>query len=498
MLGWKGRGESLLFERAGGHVHQGVRLMLAWLPGIPVERLRWAGYLSIIAAIFLTWPGSFPLDDAYISLHNAQSLLAGWDYTFDTDPLVGATSPVHLALLSLFGLVLPLPLAAIVLCGIAAILYAAGLEALVVKAGARGWRIPVLVGIGLLIGTLPIQLANGLETGLAMATVAWLVALEDDRRLPLLAGLAPFIRPELGLLSAAVILRRIIGRPPAESVKIVALAMASAMPWTIWVWLVTGHPLPTTASAKIAFYADTDTPLFERLHALGFALLESKLAPLVALGSVGFLRSGGWPCKVFVAGVLGVSMTELPHSVDFNDARYLAPLMPIFVAGLAAWRRTESAIVLVAAWTLFWAPSDLHRLQSERQFDKRQLALVGQMTAPLPAGARVLIHDAGMVAWAAPRLHLVDAVGLETPSSISWHEKFTKEACAWSRALDHIAREGRVHYALILEQPFWRCIGENLAQAGWRLTPLPSSGSVYQLFRLTAPASIGERDRNKG
>ena len=48
----------------------------------------------------MTWGGAFPLDDAYITLHNARVLLTGSDPYYGTSPLTGATSGVHLALVA--------------------------------------------------------------------------------------------------------------------------------------------------------------------------------------------------------------------------------------------------------------------------------------------------------------------------------------------------------------------------------------------------------------
>ena len=81
----------------------------------------------ILAAILVAWPRTFPLDDAYITLHNVRSLLAGSDRLYGTHPLAGATSSIHLLCVALFGLVMPLP-DALLLIGIACLgLYAWGL-----------------------------------------------------------------------------------------------------------------------------------------------------------------------------------------------------------------------------------------------------------------------------------------------------------------------------------------------------------------------------------
>src|SRR5689334_12266347 len=56
------------------------------------------------------WMGTpvFPVDDAYITLHNAQALHQGYDLNFPGTPaLVGSTSVLHTALVSALLYVLP-------------------------------------------------------------------------------------------------------------------------------------------------------------------------------------------------------------------------------------------------------------------------------------------------------------------------------------------------------------------------------------------------------
>src|SRR5690349_19048294 len=73
-------------------------------------RARDTAFYVGLAALIITgcaWLGvaqhpiAFPLDDAYITLHNAQVLWSGSDRNYPGVPaLMGATSPVHLALVA--------------------------------------------------------------------------------------------------------------------------------------------------------------------------------------------------------------------------------------------------------------------------------------------------------------------------------------------------------------------------------------------------------------
>ena len=68
---------------------------------LAVAHPRHLAYLALALALLFAWPGVFPLDDGYITLHNARSLLAGGDSTYGGSALTGATSIVHLALLAM-------------------------------------------------------------------------------------------------------------------------------------------------------------------------------------------------------------------------------------------------------------------------------------------------------------------------------------------------------------------------------------------------------------
>src|SRR4051812_13791878 len=76
-------------------------------PRLPI--VRWGLYLVVILIVALIgWADAqslhrylFDLDDPYITLHNAQVLLSGRDPNYGAvPPLVGATSAIHLLLVT--------------------------------------------------------------------------------------------------------------------------------------------------------------------------------------------------------------------------------------------------------------------------------------------------------------------------------------------------------------------------------------------------------------
>lgn len=99
---------------------------------------------------------------------------------------------MHLLLVAVAGLALPLPTASALRALASAILYLYMLDLALRRLGASGWQLTTLVVVGALVGSVPLHMANGLETSLAMAVVAAMIAYADDERiLPVISGIAP-------------------------------------------------------------------------------------------------------------------------------------------------------------------------------------------------------------------------------------------------------------------------------------------------------------------
>ena len=449
--------------------------------------VRFAVYLAAVLMLAVGWKGDFPLDDAYITMHNARALLQGWDATYAVSPLVGATSLVHLALMAGLGLVMPLPYAALIICLCAAMAYVTGMDLLVRRAGARGWQVPVLSLAALLSGSMPTLMANGLETSLACAAVTWLLLL--DRKLPALAGIAPFVRPELAILAGLALIEKLWNASYSRRLTAIGLALAVSLPFIGWSYFTTGHVMPSTMSAKVAFFREGGWPVLRRIQALIDALVSSGFVILLP----GFVGLRDWRAWGFMVPVVFVLVLSLPGAVDWNAARYLGPLVPLAILGYAQasqLRLTSFLIGLLGICLACMLPWRMANLNKDRAWNRAQTIAVQNSLKALKPGSRVLIHDAGIPAWVAPQMHLIDAVGLKTPSSIKAHTTMTRAACQWGRALDRIARSEHAQYALVLERPFWRCVRSNLSDLGWTFSPLPSHGSAYHLYAITPPQAL--------
>jgi hypothetical protein len=403
---------------------------------------------------------AFAVDDAYITQHNAHVLASGLpDPAFaDATPLYGTTSAVHLVLVALAGYILPVPWAQWCLGILFGLLYLAGILRIAWVLGLPGVRTAIIVALGSFVGEVPHQLLNGLETGLAMAAAAWLLAFwvepsqSKGRKtgLPVLVGLMPFIRPEFGALSLAVWVAEGIGtfrrdRTPTVWLRWSGLSLGAALPFAAWYLLETGVPWPSTVGAKRSFFAEWCLPA--DLKWLWVRTATSSFLARLGTAAVGLLcllacirgRIGmAWGGVLIAAYYL-----EFPGALGHYEHRYLYPLIVLSLFGLAramtsptrALRFTASlaaAFALIESVSFLPARWDAHRrmLAGVQQESSR---LASWLTTHYPEGTTLLLHDIGYIG-ANTRFSLVDLVGLKSPSSFESHRAFTEPSCGRERS----------------------------------------------------------------
>jgi hypothetical protein len=509
-------------------------MKIATEPAAPnVRRALFVGTLAAVVALAVTHAAVygtpiFPVDDAYITLHNAVALKTGSDPNYNDIPaLVGSTSAIHVVLVAALLYVLKPVWALWVSCWIGAALYALGLLRV---ASVHKASTPVALGIvvaGLIVAQTPHQLSNGLETGLAMAGVTWALALAsepdafDRRDLPILLGMLPFLRPELaalsGLMIALVVRDAIRASRRREAIVFASLALAGALPWLLLYWASTGLPFPNTVQAKRFFFAEGCAPAAVKLgttlnlvglfsDTLGYVSRAAFLLLFVRLGRLGL---------AFALVLVAMYFLNLPGALGHYEQRYLYILVPFFFYGIAAAARHPSpSIRLIAAGFLVigldesvWRMGDRWRYHlATCGFTRDELAPVADWTrANLPAESRLMIHDAGYISWAT-QFQLVDMVGLKTPSSVDEHRRLTWQTCASAdrslplrefadkvngarvKAIAELALHSRPTHLVILGG--WeRLYGivRGLQTLGWEVQPVRDAPLGYDVYRLAPP-----------
>ena len=456
---------------------------------------------------------ALPVDDAYITLHNAEVLRRGFDAQFGVAAMVGATSAVHTVLIALVGAVVPGEAAGWLGAWLGIGVYVTGVLSLGIRHRLGRADAALLIVLALVVGEVPHQLTNGLETGLAMGALAWVLALtEPDASVsvsplqPCLCGLLPFLRPELSVASAALLatrwlrLRRAGLLDGRRALTDLGLATLGASPWALLNLAQLGALVPSTIAAKRLFFAEGCLPQplrleWARLHVVGFLERIGYLSrsvvlwPLATAGRVGLLTAGA---LVFAYA------TQFPGALGHYEYRYQYVLLPFALAALASarahparWIRGAAlALTLVAIDTNAWHLGERwreHRLRVA--FTRAELRGVATFVrTALPRDARLLVHDVGYLAFAGER-SLVDIVGLKTPRAVALHRRFTWASCGAARAeaVHRLALATRPTHLVVLDT--WDSIfhiADGLRARGWRVEPVRPTHR-YLVFALTPP-----------
>ncbi len=471
--------------------------------------------IAIFAIVYsLNGGAAFPTDDAFINLHNTQVLRLGRDGKYDGVPaLVGATSGVHLALLlALEPLVYPDTVALYVLSSLSGVAYVLGVFYMCLNIGCPRLE-AALIALGSLVfaGTL-FQVLNGMDTGLAMAAVAWDIKLLTDKRrtfwLPALCGVMPFIRPELSFLSAASMFIVFWEKYTATSFKIAAAAVAasSSVPFLLWYWIDTGSLVPNTVGAKMYFFAERYADWSDKSLYMLSAVSKAALASFPLFLCLGFARPAavGRMLALFVAVFLGAYFWRFPGGLLHNGGRYLYVLAPIVLFGVACGLSSESrklTLRIVAISILFLPLGFVAQLKDYRThivgFQESLTDVVRWINANLPDQPMVMVHDAGYVAYAG-HAALVDLVGLKTPAAMEFHKRLTYPSAGLqrSRAVAEIADRFQPQYLLVLQDwdESFRLV-EGLRGEGWtarevyagRAPPETPAAFIYHLYELNPP-----------
>jgi len=472
---------------------------------------------AIFAMVYWMIGGAvFPTDDAFINLHNAQVIHAGHDENYIGVPaLVGATSGVHLALLlAIEKVVFSNTLALYLLGAFCGVAYVLGLFFTCINVGCSRLE-AMLIAVGGLIfaGTL-FQLLNGMDTGLAMAAVAWNIKLLTDKRrtiwLPLLCGIMPFIRPELSLPSVGSMLILLFESGRSSHFKIAACAtsLLSAVPFLVWYWVDTGSLVPSTVGAKTYYFADRYADWPDKLRFVSLAMARAAVACFPLFLCVRFIRprSAGIMLAVFATIFIGSYVWKFPSGLSHNGSRYLYIFAPIILfgvaCGLASAARTKT-LRFVGISALFLPLAFGGQLSDYRTHitghQKSLSDVVHWINENLPDRPTILVHDAGYVAYAG-HVPLVDLVGLKTPAAIEFHKRLTYPSAGTlrSKAIAAIARSFNTEYLLALQE--WNekfGLVDGLREEGWeveevyagRASANTPASDIYHLYKLSKPVS---------
>lgn len=483
------------------------QLYLYFIIGIALLAF-WPLYLAYLSPI------TFPLDDAYIVLHNAQVLHWGCDPNYVGVPaLIGSTSIVHATLVSLLMFWLTPTAASLVIQWFSIALYATGLVRLACLFKVTLWQALLFLVTSLLIGFMPYHLLSGLETTLAMAAVVWSLIYANQPvtksqriLLALLCGVLPFIRPELALWSILLLLYQAKRYHHAVFNKFsqdCLLTLCSAAPWLIFFWWNTGLLYPNTLAAKVAFVAISTLPSAYKLHLaiprLGAFILDTSFLGVIGGLCLLLMTTLGRLAFLFICSVLSFYIFYLALGLDWNYGRYLSVLLPLILYGLLIGLKQQDKLLRAGAnflliitfiQAIWMLPQHWKIYSDSRQYTLVELAGVAKwLQQNIPSNAVLIIHDAGYVAFAT-RLHLIDMIGLKTPSSIKYHQMLTLPSQGMKRvqALAMIMRNSHVQFLVI--GPDWDStlrLKDGLINLGWHFQLLRPSKNGFMVYQILPP-----------
>jgi len=285
-------------------------------PAAFLEHPAWSAPLMVLPLVMALRGGAVIVDDAYITFRYAANLVRGHGFAFNSEPILGTTTPLHtLVLAALATLGVDVENAAVAV-GVAA----AMVSCLLV------WRLGVAIeepasGLlgGFLLGLLPIWWLNattGMEstTAAALMTACLLMWYRDRFVLAgVLAGLLVLARPDTAFLPVLLVVSGWIWR--RRSIVFGVAGLATVLPWVVWATVTFSSPAPQSLAAKRLIHP-VSLADGARSHLGWFLSIGDGMATLTALWLIG---------SVYVIR-------------EHREAALMVLWPPIFIFGLAVTR----------------------------------------------------------------------------------------------------------------------------------------------------------------
>jgi hypothetical protein len=335
----------------------------------------------------------------------------------------------------------------------------------------------------------------------------WLATDQPERsRISWLAGLLPWLRPDLALLSVLLWLRRFRTVPDHRRRDTLILAGCGLAGGAV-LFAAIGTPVPNTLAAKREFFASSHASLYVKTAVTASMLLIWAVQIGPSIYGLRFATNNPTDRLTLIAfGSFLVSLAAVaPTVIDHNFYRYLHPLgIPLAVAGLCELANMRPAVVLVVslAWTAVSIPVRWTEFRdTQHTVVEGQDEIASWLNSHAAPHTSVLVHDAGYLSEHT-EMSLTDLVGLKTPASVAIHKRLTGPSAGARRdeAVHAIACLARPAYYVGLdgwERQFGLAAG--LGRFGWAPTPVLtnvvstySRRQKYTLYQLTLSRRCAE------
>lgn len=460
-----------------------------------------------------TWQPYFIYDDSYITLANAVSFLTG-KTPFFSPALTGSTSIAHTLMVAMLVEFTPPETALALSNSIALFAAVMGISRICRALGLSDLHTAVMTVAYACSGLTLMHAHNGLETALVFAGSAWAIHLTmTNNRIgsAAIAGILPWIRPELCLLSLYCLFAIDQRLNIKSAIHWLLIAAATTLPFLMVSYLNTHSVIPQTMAGKLAWFSEDCAETNWKLSAT-FSSISTYITTIgvTFIGLAGLLTSKSYKSYYLVFTILffyACYYALFPGALGHYNLRYQYFSYTILFYGLILLTNSKSqatkailVAVLASQLLIMNIPNSIETSQNGRRFTAQSIAPISDwINKNTPPDATILIHDAGYIGYTSKR-KLIDLVGLKTPEAIKINQKINHLSCGLDRgkSIAAIAQKYSPTYAIILNE--WDLtfqITDALKKSGNHLEKVFSTNRGYSLYRIepagrSSPAIQGE------
>jgi hypothetical protein len=506
----------------------------------PPEHPLWALLLAALPLFFGLLHGPALIDDAHITFRYADNLARGQGFVFNTEPLLGATSPLYCLLLALLRVLGIPPTASSYFLGVAA---AAMTPLLLWRIGIAASRPAAGLAGGLLLALMPDWWMNsktGMETTLAglLTVLAFLLDLKA-RPAASGAGAAALVltRPDAGGFPILVGAKQLlVDRSPRRALRFAAAGIAGALPWLIYAAFAFGSPFPHSLEAKrLIHFMPWNVALVRNFGWLtGIRDGSAGMAILFVLWLAGvFAAMRSWRAGLPLLIWPAVSLTALSLLQIGPFFWYRIPLLPALALGAGlgfdslralalssgyrlaarfAWVLPASVVLLLVAWggEWVWRPEFLRTVDSKERAMARMAGAIREVWHGQGrdlSSLTVYVGEVGVIAYELPGARVIDSSGINSREVFELRKKdaerlrrenpgappssLREQSVEWSRAVirtyrpDFIASDERyLHLPELMGEPEFQALYRPV-----RRWTFPTGVALILLQRTESPPS---------
>jgi hypothetical protein len=424
-------------------------------------------FLILILAIvgvglFQALPGPKPLDDSYITFRYARNIQAGLGFVYNPGEFVqGTTTPIYTLILAFLAILFGPTKLPEISFGIAILADFINTWLLfrISKHILRHAMTAFILAVVFLLQPQRLNVAaGGMETSLLITAILAMYDCHLIGKKPYSAAiwgaLAILIRPD-AILAVIPVIIHLVWKNRTIAGKALLLGIAILTPWYIWATWYFGNPIPFSILAKTATYQNYSAG--ETLSLILTFLGTGTVGPyrdqliilpglivaifLIIFGLRWIMKNNPESLIVIIYPLLYFLVMTIRRAPLFFSWYYL-PLMPgLLLIFFSAFRylvqplKSGKQKILYGffTFTLVFFPAILMQVfpgwsssrEIETLYHQASESIVNQSAKKL-----VFAPDIGVIGWNLPDAKILDPIGLVSPISLEYLERFVDPAIA--------------------------------------------------------------------